>query len=94
MFSSFLSLVFFQNADLTQEARTTRSLRDELDIIKEKVSVCVCVVFFLCVCVSVCFPVRRDIIRCVKTSIIFIFKLLWKRVGGKMKMNEPERQNN
>lgn len=26
-----------QNADLVQEARTTRSLRDELDILKEKV---------------------------------------------------------
>lgn len=49
MFSLFLSFVFFQNADLTQEARTTRSLRDELDIIKEKVSVFV-VVFFLWVC--------------------------------------------
>ena len=45
MFSFFLSFVFFQNADLTQEARTTRSLRDELDIIKEKVSVFCCCVF-------------------------------------------------
>ncbi|XP_070181839.1 girdin-like isoform X2 [Littorina saxatilis] len=33
-----LAKVKAENADLTQEARTTRSLRDELDIIKEKAS--------------------------------------------------------
>lgn len=36
---SVILLWLFQNLDLTQDARATRALRDELDIIKEKVSV-------------------------------------------------------